>query len=128
MSSGSVSTSRPSPPGKSRAKVASKAVLDVGVGLGEDLLDPLVDLADDVEQVAAGALEVLELLGEELVPLLERRELLERQRVDPAELGQRPLGGAQPLGLLLAVEGHRRGAAPRPRPPRRWTGISWSGP
>src|SRR5690606_26583592 len=53
-------------------------------GLGEDALDPLVDLPDDVEEVALGALEVLELLGEELVPLLEGRELLEREGVDAA--------------------------------------------
>ena len=76
-------------------------------------------------------LQVLELLGEELVPLLQGRELLERERVDPAELGERPLGGAQPLGLLLAVEGHRLGRRPR-RPPRRPrpmnAGMSWSGP
>ena len=84
-----------------------EGLLHVGVGLGEDLLDARVDLADDVEEVLAGALEVLELLGEELVPLLHRRELLERERVDPAEHRQRALGGAQPLDLLLAHE--RRG-------------------
>ena len=76
------------------------------VGRREDLLDPLVDLADDVEQVAPGLLEVLELLGEELVALLERGELLEGQRVDPAEQGQRPVGGTGPLLLLLADVGH----------------------
>ena len=59
-------------------------------------------------------LEVLELLGEELVPLLQGRELLEGQRVDPAELGQRALGGAQPLGLLLAVEGRPARACSSP--------------
>ena len=36
------------------------------------------------------------------MPLLHRGELLERQRVDPAEHRQRALGGAQPLLLLLA--------------------------
>ena len=77
--------------------------------LGEDLLDALVDLLDDVEQVALGALEVLELRGEEGVPLLERRELLERERVDPAQGLQPPLGLAQPLLLLLAHVGHRLG-------------------
>jgi hypothetical protein len=35
--------------------VESKAAFDVGVGLGEDLLDAGVDLVDDVEQIAAGA-------------------------------------------------------------------------
>jgi hypothetical protein len=49
----------------------------VQVGLGEDLLDPLVDFADDVEQVALGGAEVLELGGEEGVALLEGGELLE---------------------------------------------------
>ena len=34
--------------------------------------------------------------------LLEGRELLQRERVDPADLGERALGGAQPLLLLLA--------------------------
>ena len=80
-------------------------------GLGEDPLDPLVDLLDDVEQVALGLLEVLELVGEELVPLLERGELLERQRVDPAEGVQRALGLAQPLLLDLAHERRRARAA-----------------
>ena len=86
-----------------------EGLLHVGVGLGEDLLHPRVDLADDVEQVVAGLLEVLELLGEEAVPLLQRRELLERQRVDRAEHRQLALGGAQPLGLLLADERRRLG-------------------
>ena len=48
--------------------------------------------------------------------LLERRELLQRQRVDPAEQGQRPLGAAEPL-LLLGADVRRRGPA-RPRAPR----------
>ena len=74
--------------------------------LGEHLLHPLVDLADDVEQVAAGALEVLELLAEELVALLQRGELLERERVDLAQHRERPLGRAQPLLLLRPDEGH----------------------
>ncbi len=86
-------------------------------GLGEDLLDALVDLLDDVEEVALGALEVLELGREEGVPLLERRELLERERVDPAEGLQAPLGPAQPLLLLVAHVGGRlgrlRGVLPR---------------
>ena len=65
---------------------------DVLVGRPEDLLDPLVDLLDDDQQVATAGLEVLELLGEELVAFLERGELLERERVDLAQQRQRPLG------------------------------------
>jgi hypothetical protein len=38
------------------------------------------------QQVGAGLLQVLQLLGEELVPLLQRRELLQRERVHLAEL------------------------------------------
>ena len=53
----------------------------VVVGRGEDLLDPLVDLADDVEQVAAGLLQVLELLGEEL------RAAPRARRTPPAPAG-----------------------------------------
>ena len=140
MSSGSVRTSRPSPPGNSRAKVASNAPLHVGVRLGEDLLDPGVDLADDVEQVLAGPLEVLELLGEEAVPLLQRAELLERERVHRAEHRQLALGGAQPLLLLLADERRRlrlggpsdpsdsAGSGCSPSGSLWSTGTGWSGP
>ena len=60
------------------------------------------------------------------------RELLERQRVDPAEHRQRALGGAQPLLLLLADERHRVRQLGRPLGPRRHRsrpdGTSWSGP
>ena len=55
---------------------------DVREGLGEDADDLLVDRADDASELAAGATDVLELLGEEPVPLLQRRQLLQRQRVD----------------------------------------------
>jgi hypothetical protein len=51
-------------------------------------VDPLVHLADDGQQVAPGGLEVLELSGEEAVPLLQCRELLQGERVDLAESGQ----------------------------------------
>ena len=56
MSSGSVSSSRPSPPGNSVGEHGLELALHVGVGLGEDLEDALVDVGDDVEQVLAGAL------------------------------------------------------------------------
>ncbi len=83
--------------------------LHVGEGGREDVVDPLVDLADDGEQVAAGGLEVLELGGEEAVPLLQGRELLERQRVDLAEGGEVALGLGRAALLDGAVVGHRIG-------------------
>ena len=79
----------------------------VAEGLGEGLLDPFVDLLDDVEQVALGPLEVLELRGEEGMALLERGELLEGEGVDPAEGGELAFGRPQPLLLRLADEGLR---------------------
>ena len=54
------------------------------------------------------------------MPLLQRRELLQRQRVDLAELGQLPLGGLGPLLLLRPDVGHGR------RPP--WATGTASGP
>ena len=104
MLSGSVRTSRPSPPGNSRCEDPLELRRGVLERLGEDPLDALVDLLDDVEQVALGVLEVLELLGEELVPLLEGGELLEGERVDAPERVQLALGLAQPLLLRLAHE------------------------
>ena len=85
-SSGSVRTSRPSPRGNRRLKTPSNPGCRIAIGLREDLLNALVDLAHDVKQVAPGVLEVLELLGQELVALLQRGILLQRQRVDPAEV------------------------------------------
>ena len=106
--------------------------LDRGVleGLGEDALDALVDLLDDVEQVALGVLEVLELLGEELVTLLEGRELLEGERVDAPQRVQLALGLAQPLLLGLTHERAPGRAAARrgPRRGRAPSGTSWCGP
>ena len=48
--------------------------------------------------------EIGELLGEEHVPLLERGELLERERVDPAELCELALGAGEAALLLVAGE------------------------
>ena len=83
----------------------------VGVGGGEHLLDPGVHVVDQVEQVLARALQVVELLGQEAVALLERGELLEGQRVDLAQqrhgLLRRPAAGAP------ARRG-RTGTAPAP--------------
>ena len=69
----------------------------------EDVLHLLVDLVDDRQQVLAGRGEVGELLGEEPVPLLERLELLERQRVHSAELAQLALRRRE-AGLLLGAD------------------------
>jgi hypothetical protein len=80
-----------------------EGLLDVAVRLGEDLLDPLVDLLDDVEQVAPGLLQVVELFGQEPVPLLHRVVLLQRERVDPPELVECALGRPEPLGHLRPV-------------------------
>ena len=52
----------------------------------EHLLHPFVDFPDHDQQVAASLLEVLELGDQERMPLLQRSELLQRQRVDLAEL------------------------------------------
>ena len=71
-------------------------------GGGERFLDSLVNLADHGQQVATSRLEILELVAEEAQPFLQRGVLLERERVDPAKEGERPLSGAQPLLLLLA--------------------------
>src|SRR5207244_5539809 len=66
-----------------------------GVSGREHLLYPVVDLLDHGEQVAPGLAEVIELGGQEGVPLGERLELLQGQRVDLA----------QPVQLALRVGG-----------------------
>ena len=106
-SSGSVRISRPVAAREERGEDALELPLHVGEGGGEHVVDPLVDLADDGEQVAPGGLEVLELGGQEAVPLLQRRELLQRQRVDLAEGGEVALGLGRPPLLDGAVVGHR---------------------
>src|SRR5499433_3932951 len=91
-------------------------LLELGRGVGErrreHLLDPVIDLFDHGEQVPPGLLEVFELGGEERVALLQRRELLQGERVDLTELGKLALRGGGPL-LLLGPEvrdrPHRRG-------------------
>ena len=102
-------TSRPCPPGNRVAKTCSNSRCTSAKAGGEDLVDPLVDLADDGEQVAPGGLEVLELGGQEPVPLLQRRELLQRQRVDLAQRGEVALGLGRPALLDGTVVGHRLG-------------------
>ena len=103
---------------------------DVGPGLGEDLLDPLVDLRDDVEQVLAGPAEVLELLAEELVPLLQGGELLERERVDPAERASARSAVRSRFVCSSRSNGTGSGASSfsSSLPSRLMTGTSWSGP
>ena len=116
MSSGSVSTSRPSPPGNSREKV-SRTQRDTSAYASVKTCSTRASTSRTiVEQVLAGRLEVLELFGEELVPLLERGELLERQRVDLAEHGQRSLGLRR--RLLCSSRSYGRGLG-RPSRPRR---------
>src|SRR5690606_1557725 len=61
------------------------------------------------------------LLGEERVPLLERRELLERERIDASELGELALRLREPTLLDASIEGDRRvirSLALMPRIPR----------
>src|SRR4249920_907520 len=82
---------------------------DIGIGLGEDPLDSVVDLDDDVEEVPPSLPQILQLLGEEPVSLLKRVELLQRKRVDPTQQAQFTLGGPQPLELLVAHIAHRLG-------------------
>src|SRR6266511_46549 len=88
--------------------------------LAEHLADPLVDGPDDLEQVAAALLEVLELAGQEGVALLQRPELLEGERVqatvqrggDTAQLRRRlaarvGFGELGSPGLVRQVLGER---------------------
>ena len=109
MSSGSVSSSLPSPPGNNAENTSLELAFHVDEGLGEHLQDAVVDVGDDVEQILAGPLDVLELGGQEVVALLERGELLQRQRINPAELVEFAIGllGAALLGR--PVERHRGG-------------------
>ena len=81
----------------------------VGVRLGEHREDLVVDLAHDRQQVAAGVLEVFQLGGEEPVALLQGRELLQRERVHPAQEPEVLLGAGGAALLRGAVVGHRRG-------------------
>ena len=114
MSSGSVSTSLPSPPGNSLAMITLELALDVGIGGREHLLHALVDLPDHGQQVATGLLQVFELGDEERVPLLQRRELLQRQRVDLAELVKLALRVLRPPLLRFPVIGDGELALVRP--------------
>ena len=94
--------------GEQRGEHPLELALHVGVGVGEHLQDAGVDVGHDVQQVLACGLDVLELGGQEVVALLQRRELLERQRVDPAQLGQLAFGAFGATLLGGPVERHRR--------------------
>ncbi len=95
--------------GEQRRKHIAEFAFHVGEGLREHLQDSLVDVGDDVEQVLAGRLDVLELSRQEVVALLQRGELLQRKRIDATQLVELALGllGATLLGG--PVERHRRG-------------------
>ena len=106
---GSVRTSRPSPPGKRRAKTRSNWA---SVSWKASVKTSSTRSSTSLTMSSRSRLERLRSsswVGEEGVPLLERRELLERERVDPAEGLQAALGLAQPLLLLVAHVGGRLG-------------------
>ncbi len=94
----------------------------VGERVGEHLLHPVVDLLDDGEQVPPGLAEVLELGLKERVPLFQRGELLQRQRVDLPKLVKLPLRRVSALALDVPVI--RDGRLVLPRQP----GTGTSGP
>ena len=96
---------QPVPPGNSTGNTWSKAAFVSSKAAAKMSCILLVDLVDDRQQVLAGRRQVGQLLGEELVPLLERRELLEGERVDPAELRELALGAREARLLLGADEG-----------------------
>src|SRR5690606_6134003 len=73
----------------------------------EDHLHPLVELGDDREQVLPRLRQIRQLLREERVPLFERGELLQCQRIDPAQLRELALVILQAALLDATVEGYR---------------------
>ena len=105
------------PPGKRIGKTSPNAARVSSKAARKIVLHPLVELFDDRHEVLARLREVRELLGEELVPLLEGGELFERERVDPAELGELALGLLQATALLTDrdTDGSARRDSPSPR-------------
>ena len=99
----SVSVSRPVPPGEERPHENLEVLVHVGEGLGEHPHDLVVDGPDDLVQLAAGPAHVLDLLLQEPVPLLERAELFEGERVDRSDRRQLLLHRGQPAGGVLAL-------------------------
>ena len=98
-SSGSVSRSRPCAAGEQRLEQRLEVLRHVGEGGGEHVDDLGVDGPDDLGEVAARRLHVVELLLQERVALLQRVVLLEGERVDRAHEPQ--------LALELADPGRR---------------------
>ena len=109
-----VSRSRPCAAGEQRLEQRLEVLRHVGEGAGEHVDDLGVDGPDDLGEVAAGRLHVVELLLEERVALLERVVLLERERVDRPHEPQLALELARPgrrrdaLGQLGRLGGHGR--------------------
>ena len=81
--------------------------LNVGVGLREDLLDSGVHVGHYPEQILTALLDVLDLVDQVRVPLLHRRELLQRQRIHPAQQSQPPFRLLEATLLRSAIEGRR---------------------
>src|SRR5690606_11333848 len=100
-----------------------KQIIERGAGIferrREDVFHAVVELVNDREQVFARVGEVGELVGEELVPLLERRELLQRERVHPAQLRELAL---EPREARLLLCPHERDATAKCRRLRRLFG------
>ena len=112
-SSGSVSSRRPDPPGNSVVNSAVKCSAHVGERALEDRDDLLVDGPDHARELAAAVLHVFELLLQELVALLQRVVLLERERVDRAHEPQLAVEVAGPAGERRAFGHLGRGRVER---------------
>ena len=112
---GSVSVSRPGATGEQRGEQRGEVPLDVGVGLLEHRHDLDVDGLDDPTQLAPRVLHVLELTLQELVTLLQRLVLLERERVDRAHELDLALDLAGPAGERRTLGHLGRGRGERDR-------------
>ena len=104
MSSGFVSEMLPDAAREEHREHLGERRLGVVERAAEDRLHLGVDLLDDRDQVFSSVREVGELLAQELVALFERRELLEGERVHPAQLRELALGRSEAPLLLVALE------------------------
>ena len=102
-SSGSVSWSRPSPPGKSVAATSWKLRLHRVEGLGETPLDRLGQLGAELLELGEARLEILALRRELVEPRALGVVLLLRERVHLAERLAAALEALRALGELVAV-------------------------